>query len=141
MESLIWSKTFETQVPEMDQQHQNLFRIINQLIHMRNDGISDRGRIFEVLSRMADYSQYHFRFENNFIRQETYIGRTRHLDAHDLYLAKLNRFIDEFTTEKSDLKAEILNFLVEWWSKHILETDKELGAHIIKHNLSFSGMA
>ncbi len=139
MEKIIWSSRFETKVPEMDQQHQNLFRIINQLIEMRNAGDSERDRIFEVLKQMSDYSQYHFRFENNFIHQGTYIGRTRHLDAHDFYLAELKRFIDAFTAGKGGLTTEILDFLKTWWSRHILETDRELAVHIIAQGLTFSG--
>lgn len=139
MDHLIWGKKFETNVPMIDQQHQKLFQIINNLVDVINSGVSNRDVIFSILSQMSDYSQYHFRFENNLIQQEDYIGRTRHLNEHGLYLKKLCNFIDDFSNEKTDLTSAILNFLVDWWSNHIIGIDQELAEHVIKHHLSFSG--
>lgn len=140
MERLEWNNSYSVDVKEIDEQHKIIFNIINKLIDLKNDGINDPDKIFAVLAEMSEYSYDHFRLENNFINQEQYIGRSRHNKEHANYIDKLQVFISDFEKGIQGLFEDILIFLRVWWTQHILQIDRELGAHIVKNNLAFTGM-
>jgi len=136
MDLLRWGVKYSVKVPEIDEQHMKLFEIINRLIAMKNKGSVKRGDIYLVLKEMLDYSRYHFHFEDTFIHQGTYIGKSRHTREHEKYVEKLHNSIERFENEKHDLFSDIITFLIEWWTTHILGIDKALGKHILENNLT-----
>ena len=55
-----WTQALSVGMDEIDQQHQQLYSIIAQLIDARKQGL-DHQSVLSILTRLVDYSDYHFR--------------------------------------------------------------------------------
>jgi len=126
-----WKKDFEVGLHDIDEQHKELFNIINNLMESINSG---RGRqeIEKVLKFLQDYVVDHFKKEEGYMKKFNYPGYANHKDQHDLFIANynsINRFFEAWGA--SDGLVDMINrWVSNWLSDHILKVDKELGNFI-----------
>ena len=114
MNKLKWTETNSVSVRECDEQHKNLFDIINRLMLVKDTGTGQK-EIFNVLSELIRYSDYHFSTEFNYMIDYDYPDFMSHHEQHQYYLKKVNGFLKGFEEGKETLSDDILNFLKNWW--------------------------
>jgi hemerythrin len=125
-----WQPSYEIGVEVIDQQHQQLVDIINnlhKLLEHSNEQFSANA-FDSLLQRLFDYTRYHFTTEEDLMAESGYPEDQlhKHKRQHQRFIAELNASqLDIDSLTRSD--AEIIQaFLVNWLQNHILKVDTTL---------------
>jgi hemerythrin len=124
---VVWNDLYALELPEIDDQHQTLFRIINDLwqgvvAKETVDAISD------VLRRLEHYTIIHFTAEEALMRSMAYPKLDEHKRAHRLFIDQIGSARRKWA-EGEPIGLEILHFLNNWLVDHIMTIDKDYAAH------------
>ena len=122
-ELLEWTDALSIGIEEIDEQHRELVRLLNQL----HSAIMEKhGALvcIEILDRLVEYTRVHFTVEESLMRLLGYPDYAPHRQEHE-------KLIDQIVTLQQKLKSgevnvtfELLHFLRNWLTHHILETDR-----------------
>lgn len=122
-DSLIsWDEAFSLGLPEIDDQHQSLFEIMNRLwsaIVTRGDG----ARMLAILGELEHYTQTHFTAEETFMRVIHYPDFNAHKTAHTSFIQRLAAERQALETGRP-LSLDLLHFLKDWLVNHIQVMDR-----------------
>ncbi|WP_300673138.1 bacteriohemerythrin [Desulfoluna sp.] len=125
---LVWTEKISVNIPEIDQQHQTLFAIINDLITEHNQQ-AEPEKILSLIGRLVDYSGTHFTTEENLLVDLNFPHFIQHNQAHLAYMKKVDLFIQDCKSNKRGLSLEMLEFLNHWWLNHVSISDMEYARH------------
>lgn len=133
---ITWTEDLATGSFQIDMQHKELFRIINELLDACKKGQA-RQEIKKVIDFLSQYVEEHFATEELFMSKYDYPHIISHKKQHDEFKKNVAEFKDRFYKEGITLSLTIslTHTLVEWLTKHIRITDKELGT-FLKEKLS-----
>jgi hemerythrin-like metal-binding protein len=132
---IVWNSRLMTGLETIDDQHKKLVQLINALhaALKSKTGAIESGRIVEEL---ADYTRYHFEYEEQLFATHNYPATKEHKAAHKALIEKVSAFKSDFQRGKAGLSMELMDFLSDWLRQHILKTDmayvpffKEKGLH------------
>lgn len=126
---MVWSKEYEVGVPEIDEQHQRLFKMINDL----NEAMAlGRGKdvLDRILNGLVDYTVRHFKTEEMYMEKANYPELDSHREVHMRLTDKVHEMVDRYKTGEVGLGIDLLNFLQDWLKKHILGTDKKYAPYL-----------
>jgi diguanylate cyclase (GGDEF)-like protein/hemerythrin-like metal-binding protein/PAS domain S-box-containing protein len=123
-----WNDSFNTGVDEIDEQHKELVRILNQVassITFQNSHV-DRDSLIRAL---VDYALFHFQSEENYwlgaLHDHEFVSK--HRDSHNRFVDRVNALKQEaFSSSEEQWLDELLSFLASWLASHILESDKHM---------------
>ena len=107
---------------EIDDQHREYFRLVQNLAEHRSRGES-REMVIEALDAMSEYVFLHFSTEDRIMKGMDYPQLMVHHELHAVFVHKLIEFNRDFRAEKCDLGEEMLTFLERWFVDHILSED------------------
>ncbi len=123
LEKIEWSDDYSVGHPLMDQQHQRLVGLVNQMVDCVN--VWDDAARFELVRLMTEF---YSTSENHFAREEMLLGRVDYPGlhaqrrSHESYAERFSRFIAK--GGKSDqYRQEFVELLLNWWRTHILVED------------------
>lgn len=122
MQIAIWSEEYETGYPLVDQQHKNLFDMINSY-HTAINSDHETNKISSILNDLALYTQSHFRTEESLMVSSGYPDIAKHKQLHNNLISKVNELINEFQTDKTLRSTQISAFLADWLRHHIKKED------------------
>lgn len=129
MDRIEWKPEFSVGVAEIDEQHQKLYAIINKLQTAHRESL-DYKAILSILSQLVDYSDYHFRTEDNYMIENSYPLFISHRKEHLSYIRKTGEFIIALENDQAALSEDIFKFLCEWWQNHIINSDLKYAPYI-----------
>ena len=118
-----WGRGMELGIPEVDAQHKELVSMINELhraMKMKK-GTQEAGH---VLTRLAEYTVYHFGFEEELFDTHGYPETESHKKIHKDLVAKVLAFSEEFKAGKAAISMDLMSFLTKWLKNHIMITDR-----------------
>lgn len=121
-----WDEKFLLGISKIDEQHQKMLAIINQLFSIFDtDKQNDQKEIDTIIQEMADYAIYHFTTEEKYFKLFNYPKTAEHIEIHNQYRNKIKDWQDRYNASKDKLVFfEISNFLQDWWTWHINNTDR-----------------
>lgn len=126
---MIWNDKLELGIKDIDEQHKKLVDLIEktkELVYDAEDGIDCYDEIVYVLKELVDYTVYHFSFEEELMEKVNYDELVLHKMEHKIFVKKVSKFMSSDLDENQIEKIEdITVFLLDWITKHILETDKK----------------
>jgi len=130
-----WDKSFSVGVDDIDKQHQKLIELINELHDAMMCG-KDDAVLESVLASVADYTEYHFSFEEKLMDESGYPETVKHKAAHQELKRKLLELQKEFPCHKSGTNMRVMEFLQNWLIGHVItaEQDVALGAYLVTRN-------
>jgi len=136
MQSFQWSDEFLTDLPEIDRQHSRLIDVINKFgeFLVKDELLFDD--VEAVLKELIDYSNYHFKEEEEMFFAVGVDSRHRkeHCYEHKYFLDEITSIeisIVKNNTSMSYEKAQSLfKFLTNWLAYHILESDKYMSRQV-----------
>ena len=117
-----WNSTYSVGLEEIDKQHKVLVDLINKLY----DAVlqkKEREILGTILNELVLYTKTHFTVEESLMSILHYPELKSHKMAHDKLIEKLNEFGTEFSSNRTDISAELLEFLKTWLIQHIRKTD------------------
>ena len=115
-----WEKKYSVGVSEIDNQHQQLFEVLNKFILNFGAGNS-RQEVQSVLEEMINYIDYHFTSEERYLKQHPEFEKHRRLHAD--FVQKTLKLQKDFLENGTEISQDILKFLITWLKNHILGTD------------------
>lgn len=118
-----WSDTYSVKIGVIDMQHKNLANIINEL-HQAMVGGQGKQQVVKGLSNPIKYTQIHFKTEENFMVSHQYPDYMNHKTEHDRLTKTAREFQDKFQRNEVGLTIDVMEFLKNWLSKHILGSDQ-----------------
>ncbi|MBN1182981.1 MAG: bacteriohemerythrin [Bacteroidales bacterium] len=119
-----WNKNFTLGIQEIDDQHQNLFGIINNLYNAVNEHKPQK-QLHALLKELLDYTQYHFGTEEKYFDEFGFKESGKHINEHQSYTKKLTKLVKDVGSKKSKVSFDMMNFIGEWIEEHIENFDKE----------------
>lgn len=130
MTFMAWDTSLETRIPHIDQQHQKLVAMINDLDHSVQDGTGGL-LISYVLQELIRYVKEHFEDEEQLMMRYNFPELGSHRKEHDLFVEQLKHIHAEFQ-DGDALSRSVLDFLKDWLVLHIKGTDQAYAVYISK---------
>jgi len=121
-----WESTFELNIKEFDDHHKYLVDLMN-VLHANIINGANNDTLIAVVAELIDYASYHFQVEEHWMEENKYPGFSQHRDEHIKFATKVSEFNKDFLDGKAALTIEVLSFLMDWLSDHILGADANLG--------------
>lgn len=121
-----WNASFETGIKEIDNQHQRLFEIGEEIEILLGTylGQSTLEKAIELINELKDYTIYHFDTEKKLFIKYNYPDMGAHLVEHNKFIDYLNSIhIDEIKENQEDFLHNLLNIVAQWIFKHINNVD------------------
>lgn len=118
-----WKDEFSIGLPEIDEQHQALFELINRLwtAIVRQAGTDE---ILKIVMDLERYTLSHFTAEETFMRVAAYPDFQQHKKEHEDFVARVARERQAVTSGKS-ISLDLIRFLKDWLINHILVADRK----------------
>ena len=129
-----WRDEFSVNVKQIDDQHKMLVDMINTLYDAMLANKTKDAQL-QTVTRMVKYAATHFALEEKYMKQYSYGGYALHKKEHDAFAAKANDLQARMDKGGFVLTLEIVNFLREWLSHHILVVDKAYSNHFTERGL------
>lgn len=127
--SYTFTKQYLTGIELIDDEHRELFRIMNE-VHdvISNDLLSDKyDEIVRLLEALSTYTKVHFKDEEEYMERIQYKGLEAQKAAHELFINRLDMLdLNDIDTHQQDTLEEIMAFLSEWLINHILYMDRKI---------------
>ncbi len=127
-----WTTTYTVNNVTLDEQHQKLFKIINDLHEAM---FSKKGREFvaTTIRALADYTQNHFAEEERQMAACAYPGLAEHQAAHQKLIKMVTDIEKRYLETHESMGGDVIGFLVsDWLIKHILSMDKQYAPYMKK---------
>jgi hemerythrin len=121
-----WSDTFSLNIEEVDNQHKKLIDIINELSDSIkvNKGVET---INHVLDQLIEYTLYHFKTEEDYMDKFSYPYANDHKFEHENLTIQVITLSKKVKEGSYAITFEVLQFLKNWLTDHMLNSDKRFG--------------
>jgi len=122
MAFLSWREQYRVGLERIDREHLYLFDLINKF-HDGHRGGAEPRELQRILNDLVQYSEEHFRHEEETMLENEYPGLSAHCGLHEeLYLA-IFRLGEELAADSSSITMDTHSFLRNWLVSHILTHD------------------
>ena len=129
-----WDESMSVNIAEIDQQHQQLIAIINDLFDAMTEG-KGKDVLEEIVNGLISYTQLHFKTEEQYFDRFGYPDSNSHKIEHADFIQKISSFKEGVDRRQLGLSSEVLNFLSGWLKNHILKTDKKYSVYFNEKGL------
>lgn len=119
-----WDESLSVNVEEIDLQHKGLIAMINEL----NDAMrTGKGKEVtgKTVNNLIKYTVTHFKTEEDLFAKFNYPDAEKHKKEHAAFVKKVLEFKDGLEKGKLTLTMEVMSFLSDWLTRHIMGTDKK----------------
>ncbi|MDR3625341.1 MAG: bacteriohemerythrin [Ignavibacteriaceae bacterium] len=130
-----WSDDYSVSIKEIDDQHKKLFDLINDLHDAMKAG-KGKDILEKVLKELTAYTEFHFSSEEILMQNCKYPDYKQHKVKHDEFTQKVKEFEQKYLDGSFLLSQEIVQYLIDWLTKHIKESDKQYSMFVIKANFA-----
>ena len=135
MALLVWQAELDTGIDVIDQQHQRIVALINQLAEAT--GRDDQAAVLEEL---VDYTLSHFAFEEELLEESGYTFGPAHKRVHDMFVRRVGEYRMRFEAGE-DITTELKGMLARWLFNHIRSDDKSYSKHVRHYLETYKGGA
>jgi hemerythrin len=122
MTFISWNDTYNTDTEKIDEQHRKLVDIINELYDAKETGKAQEA-LDGILSRLMDYTKYHFDFEEALLDELDYPELVEHKAKHQELIDQIGMILKSHLDNKRHVDTALLMFLKHWLVKHIMNED------------------
>lgn len=130
-----WSDDLSVKIPSIDEQHKKLVNMVNAL----NDAI-EKGEAGDVLKRIFDglvvYTEKHFGYEEQLFAKHGYANSPEHVKQHEELKAQALDLKSKMDAGDFMIGVEVLAFLKEWLTNHIMISDKGYSDFLLSKGVS-----
>ena len=128
-EILIWRSEYNINNFKIDSEHQKLFAIAREAINVTKlkDDIEINTKLKEIITKLFDYVNYHFKNEEEYMTEISYPESSNHKILHENILEMLKELISNINTlELDQIQKTLQEFIENYIIKHILNDDKRI---------------
>jgi hemerythrin len=127
-----WTPDLAVGVKTIDEQHQELFVRVNQLLEATSRGVG-RTEVTNVVRFLAEYVVLHFREEEQAMADHGYPELEPHRAEHRGFVQDFARLIIEYREHgaTTTVLAGLNRQLAEWLLNHVARSDKAFGTYLV----------
>lgn len=118
----------------IDQEHATLIEYINLLQQSVENEISTK-LMQQVIDGLIDYTKTHFFVEEEMMKAYGYPDRDAHLKAHEGFCNRMDQIKTNFEQTGATISTDMLEFLKDWLTNHILQVDRRLSEFLADKKL------
>lgn len=133
MPLLSWSDDYSVNNDELDSHHKKLISILNRLYSVCLK-VDSENCVDPKLEELLAYTDYHFKAEEQYMRQIEYFEIDDHAEMHNNFIFKMNEFKHIQEPNQMELTKELIIFIGKWLLHHVLEEDKKYALHATGRN-------
>ncbi|NEQ46005.1 MAG: hemerythrin family protein [Leptolyngbya sp. SIOISBB] len=122
----VWRDEYHTGHPEIDQQHQQLFQLVNQIHHLTQSEQPDHAAIYSQLNEFASCAITHFDLEEALMAQHGYPNFAVHCQTHRALVNKVQTLLTKFDQTAETQVAVVTEVLADWMVHHIRGEDRQM---------------
>jgi len=119
-----WDKNYILGVSMIDRDHEHLFTLVNDFHNVFFER-HERKDIARVLNALIQYSEAHFRREEELMASEEYPGLPAHQELHIKLIEAVFQLQDQFENQRIALDNNVVKFLRDWLGDHIVHDDRK----------------
>jgi hemerythrin len=118
----------EVGVPEIDEQHRELVRRINELGLAMKRG-KGRETVADLLAFLSSYVDEHFGMEEGLMRESKYPGIHEHRGLHAAFRKEFTAKVNAYDADPDERATtlDIHGWMMNWLMNHIMYVDMKLG--------------
>ena len=124
MAILKWSPDYELGLEAIDQQHKQLFVIINEII-IATEYTRPNTELLSIVERLESYATSHFLAEEELFTKYSFTGRSEHEAEHAVFIDTVKYIRKQCRIIDAPMAPKMRDFLLSWLSHHILTKDKK----------------
>jgi hemerythrin len=129
MTLITWTEEqFGTHISEIDDQHQQLFQLLDALHETLAKDEPDE--IGKQLDAFVDLVVQHFQTEEHLMRENDYPEMATHKAEHDELLKMCAELLQGFHEQDEKLSQASTVFIKEWLMEHVPNFDKAYGSYL-----------
>lgn len=137
-----FTSKYRTGITLIDDEHRRLFEIIketNDLIH--EEFLHDKyDEIVRLINELRAYTEFHFSDEEALMERIQYPGLDAQKRAHSAFIERLVEIdlndLDEMDDHQQEYLLDLIRFLLDWLTNHILACDCKIGEYMREHHIS-----
>jgi hemerythrin len=126
-----WSDALSVGIEEIDEQHKVLAELVNRMHHAIHERHGSEV-VKEILAELAEYTRIHFAVEESLMRILNYPEYENHKAIHEELLQHVIELRDKVESGKTAIGFELMHFLRNWLTKHIMEEDMAYSGFFLK---------
>lgn len=120
-----WSDHFCIGDDRVDQEHQDIFELVNEL-QSAIDRQESMDKLAMMLEQLAEHTIAHFQHEESLMQDHAYPGLDRHKHCHDRLIQKVTKLMQQFQAGETGAIQNLMNFLADWLRHHIKGEDQKM---------------
>lgn len=129
MVTIAWDDRYRIGLPIIDNQHNYLLQLINQLYDDISSGALPNN-LDELFNNLDDYAIYHFTVEERWMQGQLYPGLNQHQREHAAFKEYVAELRQLYLRRDSFAALKTLAFLYRWLTTHIQGSDFQFGQYI-----------
>jgi hemerythrin len=129
MKKLEWSDKLNLGVEKIDNQHQELVKLANNLLSAIQSHEA-REVLDLVFKELREYTVFHFRDEEQYMEEIGFPKRGEHMIKHRELKDQVKQYQRDIYQKSEVSPSEVLEFLRGWLVDHIIYRDMEIASYI-----------
>ena len=130
-EFIEWNDNMSVGNPAIDRDHKMLVQYVNEMHAAMATG-KGKDLLGVILGKLVKYTQEHFGREEIIWKAGHYVDFNKHKQQHVDLLHTVADFKKKFDSGSVALTLDVMNFLRDWLTNHILKSDKEAAVAIAR---------
>ncbi|MBN2011531.1 hemerythrin family protein [candidate division KSB1 bacterium] len=124
-----WDPSYSVNIRQLDSDHKKLIDLVNTLHEAMKAGKA-KDVLMAIFTDLETYTKTHFANEERLLEQHRFPGLIQQQMEHRMFVQKVAEQKKVFEETHISTAMPIMNFLMEWLKKHILNSDKKYGAFL-----------
>ena len=125
----VWDDCCKTGIAEIDQDHEGLVNLINDLYEAMQDG-SGGALLLPIFSALKHYTETHFAKEERYMLKCNAPDQEKHIQEHKMMVAKLADLERRHRSGEAAISLQALTFLRDWMKNHICIVDQAMASQL-----------
>jgi hemerythrin len=131
-----WSEKYYIGIGEIDKQHMGLLELLNNTYDKyatsSNIKLTEKSKmnVYLDILKLREYAFVHFITEEKYMIKYHYPKFFSHKAEHDKFIKSIFQLEDDLFNSEKILAKDLINFIFEWYDKHVTKVDKEFGNYL-----------
>ena len=138
MDRIAWDDTLDTGHAGMDADHRELADLFDRLREAVESG-EGQPACARILDKVITRAKAHFEYEQDLMIAQRYPKTQQHAAEHAMLMRQALDYREHFDVDSAASRLALMHFADIWLAFHILFSDKELAAFILRIGASPGG--
>lgn len=127
-----WDESYSVGNDELDKQHKKWIYLYNKLGDvLRSDNqVRLRSIKSEILQQMSEYVDYHFTYEEEYMRSLGFPEPEKHWRQHKNFRNEIYQLCRDHDNGTIILNTEIMDKIKNWFAEHIMLQDMKIRDYV-----------